>query len=261
MNGIFENNEKSVELVDKQILDEVRKFHLKGAFAMEALSDPDRLERRRLEHLISISQQLISQPKYNSGARFETCPVPDQRKMHTSAKHFCVRSGFWLAIKKCISNSFSIIGQDAEGKIHRSYPSGGGLYPVQIFLIVYEQDNLVDRDIRGLYLFSPRDYRLHRVKAELPNLRTVQKPSGQPNCQLVYCIDNFKALIKYGFRGYRHAVAETGIMIERMSHESKEENLVNIAWSSFDDLSLTDYLEINPERFLVCLTQFVGYPQ
>lgn len=153
----------------------------------------------------------------------------------------------------------------AEGEIpRRLYPSGGGLYPVEVFICRLSQkikDWPNDHPVFHLKANS-RELESMQASASIEELRDslsgYDEDIGYPYFALVYCIHLDKAIFKYKYRGYRNALMEVGSMYQLCDLYSKEFDMRNRVWAGFYDGLVAKQLNINITSVLPCVAQFFG---
>ena len=138
----------------------------------------------------------------------------------------------------------------------RPVPSGGGLYPLELSLLV--------RAVRGLdagvYHYVPAAHGLELVRAvELPPAFLAYLFMGQPwvaEAALV-CVISFaggRSLPKYGDRGYRYALIEAGHVMQNLNLAAFGLGLgcVNLGGFYDDELATLAGIDIEHEIPLYC---------
>ena len=100
----------------------------------------------------------------------------------------------------------------------RATPSGGGLYPLEVFALV----NRVDGMAPGLYHYDPTSHVLRgnpdgQAAERLAN--TFVQPDYVQNAAIVFLLTALfeRATVKYGARGYRFTLLEAGHMAQNIN--------------------------------------------
>lgn len=118
-------------------------------------------------------------------------------------------------------------GEDGRDE-HRTVPSGGGLYPLEVYVFLFKQ---VDQYAPGIYHYGVKNHVLEPVVqrnfsfAEIlsfsPQQEWVKDASG------MICITSvFERMIdKYGSRGYRFILLEAGHVAQNMLLAGTEKNV------------------------------------
>ncbi|MHC6224736.1 nitroreductase family protein [Pseudomonas sp. X10] len=181
-------------------------------------------------------------------------------KRNDSCEKFKKRTIPFTDVKKILSPLLR-----KEGSTYRrGYPSGGALYPVEVFCC-----NLENRitawpsSNKTLHLLSnSKQLESHSPNINQDKLKNalIPKPSnlGHPALALIYCIYLPKAIFKYRYRGYRLAHMEAGSMYMLTDLRCKELHLDSRLWSGFTDHEVAQGLRLNPSLFLPACVQFIG---
>lgn len=144
----------------------------------------------------------------------------------------------------------------------RPVPSGGGLYPLELSLLVRAVDGLAP----GVYHHVPAAHGLELVRAvELPRAFITYLFMGQPwvaEAALVAVISfaGGRSLTKYGDRGYRYALLEAGHVMQNLNLTASALGLgcVNLGGFYDDELATLAGIDIEQEIPLYCSA--VGVP-
>lgn len=144
----------------------------------------------------------------------------------------------------------------------RPVPSGGGLYPLELSLLVRAVDGLLP----GVYHYVPAARGLELVRAvELPRAFITYLFMGQPwvaEAALVAVISfvGGRSLTKYGDRGYRYALLEAGHVMQNLNLAASALGLgcVNLGGFYDDELATLAGIDIEQEIPLYCSA--IGVP-
>lgn len=148
---------------------------------------------------------------------------------------------------------------------HRGYPSGGALYPIDVFCCRLNRSSefwpknsdilhLLPSSLTFEAIDSDRSLEYLR-EAILPHESTI----GTPYCALIYVAYLPKTLFKYKSRGYRLALMEVGSMYMLIDLQCKNLGLKNRVWSGYTDHMVSNALSVNPALALPLCVQFIGY--
>ena len=138
----------------------------------------------------------------------------------------------------------------------RPVPSGGGLYPLELTLLVRAVSGLD----AGVYHYVPAAHGLELVRAvELPRAFLAYLFMGQPwvaEAALV-CVISFaggRSLPKYGDRGYRYALLEAGHVMQNLNLAASALGVgcVNLGGFYDDELATLAGIDIEHEIPLYC---------
>jgi SagB-type dehydrogenase family enzyme len=128
----------------------------------------------------------------------------------------------------------------------RSTPSGGGLFPLEIYLSVR---NCVDLD-PGLYHFSPKDWALTSLRqGDLTSALAecfVQQDVVYNAAVTILITGVFsRSTFKYGDRGYRFTLLEAGHLAQNFCLYATEMGMSNLCMGGYFDRKVDDFLAID----------------
>ncbi|AGB17614.1 nitroreductase [Halovivax ruber XH-70] len=147
----------------------------------------------------------------------------------------------------------------------RSYASGGALYPVEIYLAVVHGDDDLDR---GLYYYVPDDHELRVLRRddELPDrmddLFALSEDVFDPaTSSVVFMLTGafWRSMAKYGPRGYRYILQESGHLGQNILLSAAAMELVSLPVAAFKDDSVNEYLDVDGVNEAVVYTLCVGH--
>ena len=150
-------------------------------------------------------------------------------------------------LKRLLVQSFS-----PSNSGNRPYPSAGALYPIEPFVFLFPEriDHFEDN--------KPGCYHFRAVSKQLQLI----KPKLMPyffDKLILYVVNLSKAIFKYRYRGYRHALMEVGSMYQQATICSQEMGLKNTVWSTFSDQEMLYALDLDHGSYLPMTMQFFGY--
>lgn len=135
---------------------------------------------------------------------------------------------------------------DGIGPQLRTVPSGGGLYPLEVYPFAWRIAGLR----RGLYHFDPLRRVLERLRAgderEAVLARTVYpEPVGGCATLLAVTAVFWRTRFKYGLRGYRFALMEAGHLVQNVLLAATALGLGAVPLSGFYDRPMDELLELD----------------
>lgn len=161
-------------------------------------------------------------------------------------------------IKQLLVSAFA---SNAYGR--RPYPSAGALYAVEPLIFLFQEG--VEEAIQpGCYHFRARSKRLQKIKALSHEhffsalLQDLIPRAQRPSFALVYLLHINKAIFKYRYRGYRHAVMEVGSMFQQATLCAQALGIASTVWSSYADYELLHHLNLDPLVFMPLSMQLFG---
>jgi len=150
---------------------------------------------------------------------------------------------------------------ETELRPGRTYPSGGGLYPLEIYLATR---NVAELPV-GLYHYSLREHALERVGGEesgqqvLANLTQTDAASSCHAAVLISAIF-MRTQYKYGERGYRFVLLEAGHLMQNLCLLAPALGLGITPVGGYYDDQLHHLLEVNGVDEAVVYTATMGLP-
>ncbi len=118
----------------------------------------------------------------------------------------------------------------------RTAPSAGALYPLKVYLIVGNVENLVT----GVYEYNPQEHELiplidGDVREKLSNAALGQTPVREGAIDIVISAVYEHTTRKYGDRGIRYAQIETGHAAQNLCLQATALDLGSVTIGAFDD--------------------------
>lgn len=146
----------------------------------------------------------------------------------------------------------------------RAYPSGGALYPVEIYLLVMQETGDLTP---GVYYYTPDKHALRVLKEdpELPEKtddlfveQGTELAAADSGVTFVLTGQFWRAMAKYGPRGYRNILQESGHLGQNITLVSQAMDLAHVPVAAYRDDELNDYLEIDGVDEAVVYSIYVG---
>jgi len=141
----------------------------------------------------------------------------------------------------------------------RSSISAGGLYPLEIYPIVFDVDGLDP----GIYHYYMPDHALHKLRdghlmEEL--LKTTSYVDLVKNASVAFMITGVwkRPLAKYRNRAYRFMMNDAGALLQNLYLTSTSYDLGTCALGGFYDDKVADLLEVNPHEEPVLIGFLLG---
>lgn len=143
----------------------------------------------------------------------------------------------------------------------RAAPSGGGMYPLDVYLVARAVDGLA----AATYYFDPLEECLRRLphgrgaQAEIAGVSADE--SGQAACAIVIAASFWRTRFKYGPRGLRFALMEAGHLAENYQLLMSALGLVGFPFGGFYDDAINDQLGLDGVNEAVLYVLLAGSPQ
>jgi SagB-type dehydrogenase family enzyme len=149
--------------------------------------------------------------------------------------------------------------KNAEGVYLRAATSAGGLYPLEIYPIVFNVDGLE----RGLYHYYMPEHALHRLRTgDLMEevLRTTTYVDLVKNASVMFVITGVwaRTIVKYRQRGYRFLLNDAGALLQNLYLTGTSFDLGTCALGGFYDDKLARLLGVNPRDEPVIIGFLLG---
>jgi SagB-type dehydrogenase family enzyme len=149
-----------------------------------------------------------------------------------------------------------------DGFSHRTTPSAGALYPLEIYLVACHVDSLMP----GVYHYRPHDSTLEKqlsgdYSRQLFRAGFQQDALSSPPCAIVITARFDQTTRKYADRGYRYAYMEAGAAFQNISLEAASSGLGTVVIGAFDDGVLNDLLGIDGTTEAALALMPVGHPR
>ena len=143
----------------------------------------------------------------------------------------------------------------------RSTPSGGALYPLDVYTVVGEQ-GVIDLDA-GVYHYIPSDHRIEHVTAgdkreALAIASLNQVWMAVPPLNFVITAEYSRISSKYGERGVRYAMVEAGHVGQNIFLQAEALGLGAGIVGAFEDIKVINVLGIH-KKHEPLLIMPVGY--
>jgi len=217
-------------------------------------------------------------PKLISRVQFTECEISPFHKHDIDCNHiqnedierqastfkFIDKKMDLTTIQNLLVSSFSPKSADAK----RPYPSAGGLYPIEPLVFLFDEKiNHFNNAASGCYHFRPISKKLQLIK-KLENQHFYEKmlhgfvgndAKSWPNFCILYVAHINKAIFKYRYRGYRHALMEAGSMYQHATEISQKMGLRTTVWSTFSEQQMLYELSLDHGTFLPLTMQLFGY--
>lgn len=145
------------------------------------------------------------------------------------------------------SNELSIAGDEIEQEF-RSYPSGGGLFPVEIYLVM-TQDSPIGT---GVFHYDPTEHYLTKIvdsdtySDDISSYFSTDSVDIDEASMIVILTAVFERIrAKYGPRSYRYVLQESGHLAQNLLLITTALGLAGVPVGGFYDDHIEDLLDIN----------------
>lgn len=144
--------------------------------------------------------------------------------------------------------------------LQRACPSGGALYPFELYLVVMNVVGLKD----GLYHYFPIDHSLDvlrygRFATKIASLFMEQHYVVNSGFCILLSGILERTTWKYGSRGYRYALLEAGHLVQNMCLVATSEGIGSLPLGGFYDDAMAEFIGLDPLREPVIYGLSVGH--
>ncbi|MFT3766162.1 MAG: SagB/ThcOx family dehydrogenase [Minicystis sp.] len=192
--------------------DLARLYHLHSSFEAARLTEPaidfDRVKIRYRTYPGAARRPL-------PGRDFEVeMSLGEAIERRRSVRDFALRPLPLATLGRLLHTSYGVremVGDDGGPSHQRPVPSAGARYPLEIYVAAQQVEGLAD----GIYHYDARAHELELVRPGLAQPALVELTLDQPmvrDTNLVVMITAIRerTMWKYGQRGYRHVLLDTG---------------------------------------------------
>lgn len=162
-------------------------------------------------------------------------------------------------IEQLVTDAFTA---RSETSSKRPYPSGGALYPIEVFLCKLSNNidgwPLDESVLHILPLSKSLEALTSPTTAQLLKVLSGNnhKVLGTPHFALVYTVFLEKAIFKYRYRGYRLALLEAGSMYQMADICGKNLGFSSRMWAGFTDYQVAKTMGVNCKHIAPLAIQF-----
>lgn len=146
----------------------------------------------------------------------------------------------------------------------RGYPSGGALYPIEIFICSLNEDSTSWPFSEKILHLLPHSRAFEKIQNSFTSrvlkdaILPIGSDIGTPDIAIIYIAYLPKTIFKYRYRGYRLALMEAGSIYMLIELQAKRFNLRCRLWSGFTDTMLCKAIGLNPAIFTPLCVHFIG---
>ena len=215
---------------------------------------------RELEHDVQLQASCMRAVRRNTRLDAVPLPEPELGKTPFSELVAARRSAREFAPDPVSLDELAGILHAAYGRTHqllgdappgigpqfRATPSGGGLYPLEVFTLAWRVRGLEP----GLYHFDPLRRVLEIVRvgdltAELASATIYPDPATTCAAFLVVTAVFWRTRFKYGLRGYRFALLEAGHVVQNALLAATALGLASVPLAGFFDARMDALLGLD----------------
>ncbi len=185
--------------------------------------------------------------------RMEQIKLPSPEKLSLSLTEALEQRTSHLGVGKSGVLSMDILStllgnalKKRDSSLHRNYPSGGGLYPIETYIIT----NTLNESIPSVFHYNPTLHVLEKLWAipeEIPLKELIVQKDIPPFSTIIIFTSVWKrSSAKYGDFTYMLALLEAGHMSENLLLVSTALGLHSRPVAGFDDSMINKLLDLDP---------------
>ncbi|TMA81416.1 MAG: SagB/ThcOx family dehydrogenase [Deltaproteobacteria bacterium] len=157
-----------------------------------------------------------------------------------------------------LARAYGTCGERA-GVLARPVPSGGGLYPLEIYVLQFPEGGLDE----GVYHYHPGDHALERLRSSCDRARAADASMypeivARASLVLVVVADMPRTRVKYGERAYRLALLEAGHVSQNLYLVCAALGLGIVALDGFYDDRIHAVLDLDGVNEIALVVFAVG---
>ena len=191
-------------------------------------------------------------------------PLADAIAARTSCRRFRQEAIPLGQVSDLLHSAYGVLGTvDLWGEFcERPVPSGGGLYPLELYVLTQNVDGLRG----GAYHYVPIAHLLEVVRPDpLPSLLTSEMFLGQPylsDAAAIVVLTGVveRSLWKYEDRGYRYLLLEAGHVAQNLNLCAAALGLGSLSLGGFFDEDVGALLRLDDDEEVVLYGIAVGQP-
>ena len=182
-----------------------------------------------------------------------------------SCRRFTGASLTLLQLATVLNTTYGIHSRSTLGDLEfleRPVPSGGGLYPLELYLLA----NTIEGVEAGVYHYAALHHTLEQIRSRpLTRSQVSRLFMGQPYVAEAAVVAIFTAVVgrslwKYGDRGYRYILIEVGHAAQNLNLVSCALGLASLNLGGFFDADLATVLQLDLESEVPLYAVAVGVP-
>lgn len=150
--------------------------------------------------------------------------------------------------------------KNADISPHRIQPSGGGRYPLEIYILNFEKGDL---DVR-CYHYNVHNHTLEDLW-EIPltsrkdiSLYFGYEWSTDATLAIVLSGVTQRTVMKYGERGYKYMYLEAGAILNNIQNNSMLEDIGSVIMGATNEIAIEDLLDLDGESETVIMGILLG---
>jgi len=143
----------------------------------------------------------------------------------------------------------------------RTVPSGGALYPFEVYCVVFSVDGIAP----GLYHYNPLNHGLEELRVGEFKHFIIEAASGQgelvEECAVVFILTGmfWRSRFKYGLRGFRFVLMEVGHLAQNLLLTAESLDMAAVLLGGFYDDQVNRFVGIDGVNEAPLYLATIGY--
>jgi SagB-type dehydrogenase family enzyme len=189
------------------------------------------------------------------------CTLDDVLRRRRSARRFAEAPLAEAQLSALLHAGYGVTGRLDDGvaaRPLRTAPSGGGLYPLDLYLALQRADEVEP----GLYRYDPLDHALEALgpPADLGRASPYPELVGDAGAVVLVTAAFWRSRFKYGLRGYRFTLLEAGHVAQNLLLAATALDLGAVVLGGFYDGRVDDILGLDGVDESTLIAVCIGVP-
>lgn len=152
--------------------------------------------------------------------------------------------------------------EKSDNNVKCTFPSAGGLYPIDVF--IYVKENRVNGIKAGIYKYLPNSHSLEKISDR--QISVTAHYYGNRNIFFTSAFSMFfmynpkASYPKYAGMGLFYGILDCGIILQQLSISACDNNMGSCIIGDLDYEKIRDVFEIDNDMVYLCCMEF-GYPK
>lgn len=173
--------------------------------------------------------------------------LENRRSNRNFSGTICSKERFSTVLINSLRENVEIVQEDGVKWNFRPYPSGGGLYPIDIYIAIFNVEGIKN----GVYLYNPKKHTISEldtnndlslIKNALP---TLTKELEKTAFLIILVSDLERMAFKYQERAYRFALLECGHISQNLLLSATALDIKSFPVGAFLDNEINVFLDLD----------------
>jgi SagB-type dehydrogenase family enzyme len=182
-------------------------------------------------------------------------PVGEAIEKRVSWREFSTEEMPLIRLARLLYNAYGVTGTaeiEGESVCRRPVPSGGALYPLELYVATQKVEQLKD----AIYHYDARDHELELRRPGLFHEQLAKMTLGQDmicaaNAVILIAAVTERTMWKYSQRGYRYVLLEAGHVGQNLYLAAAASEVGMVAIGGFFDAEVNDLCSLPPDEEVI----------